>query len=73
MLVTELLPDRGKGLTVTWGSVTATSPLEVRFAGDTTSTSIDLWLSGYTPVTNDRVMLMKVGSQWVIIGEIVNA
>lgn len=68
-----LLASRPEAPQIAWGSIISTSPLAVRFAGDTSDTSIDLWLASYTPVTNDRVMLMKVGSQWVIVGEVVNA
>jgi hypothetical protein len=50
------------------GQVTSTSPLEIRFYGDTGDTAVTA-LAHYTPATNDKVILVKVGPQWFIVGE----
>ena len=59
------------GLAVAWGEVTQVSPLQVKLAGDTTSTDIPRRLSNYTATLNDRVILIKVGNIWVILGKLV--
>ena len=53
-----------------FAEVTSTSPLEVRLAGDNSDIGIDRVVASYTPTTNDRVVLAKVGSSWVILGEL---
>lgn len=55
---------------ITWGVVTSVSPTEVRFGGDTVDVEVASKLAGYTPTTNDVVVLLKVGTSWVIIGDI---
>jgi hypothetical protein len=50
------------------GQVIAVSPTKVRFDGDTSDQTVALDLTDYTPTTNDRVLLAKVGSGWIIIG-----
>jgi hypothetical protein len=69
------LLSKGRGTSqtaiITWGEVISVSPTEVRFAGDTADVEVELYLSSYTPTTNDRVLLIKVGETWVIIGDIV--
>lgn len=50
------------------GKVTVASPLEVEFDGDNgTSTRVVLGAGSYTPVVDDRVFLLKLGAQWVLI------
>lgn len=61
--------SRAGNLTVTWGEVTSTSPLQVRIAGDTASTTIPLKMDSYTAVTNDKVVLLRVGVQWICLGD----
>ncbi len=58
------------GFALAYGDVTATSPVEVRIAGDTTSTEITERLASYTPTTNDRVILARVGPVWIILGDL---
>ena len=61
-------PDENR--MITWGVVTSTAPTEVRFGGDTVDVEVLSKVSGYTPTTNDVVILLKVGTTWVIIGDI---
>lgn len=58
---------------VTWGLVSATAPLTVVFAGDTVGVVVQNRASHYVPALNDKVILMKVGSQWVAVGKVVSA
>lgn len=60
-------------MVVTWGKVTSTSPVQVTFAGDTSGTTVGLRDDGYTVTLNDKVMLVKVGAQWIILGKVVAA
>lgn len=59
------------GSVIAWGEVTGVSPTLVRFAGDTGDTQVTLRLSSYTATTNDRVVLLKVGTSWAILGKLV--
>jgi hypothetical protein len=54
---------------ITWGLVTSISPVEVRFAGDTSDTAIGWVNEDLTLATNDKVLLAKTGSRdgWVIV------
>ncbi|HSG29506.1 MAG TPA: hypothetical protein VLA34_13585 [Candidatus Krumholzibacterium sp.] len=72
MIVDEIIKaaQTKPALVTAWGDVLGVSPTLVRFAGDTADTQIDNWLTSYTPTTNDRVILLKVGSTWVILGDI---
>ena len=65
----KLVPEETGAITA-WGDVLGVSPTLVRFAGDTANTQIDNWLSSYTPTTNDRVILLKVGNTWIILGDL---
>ena len=53
---------------VTWGLVTSTSPTMVRVAGDVTDTQVDSTVMSYTPAAGDKVILMRLGSAWLIMG-----
>ena len=56
---------------VRWGQVVATSPdLTVRVAGDATDTRITVRL-GVTPTVGQRVVLLRVGVEWVLAGGVV--
>jgi hypothetical protein len=55
---------------IRWGEITGLSPTLVRFSGDTEDVEVERYLGSYTPVENDRVVLLKVGSAWVILGEV---
>ena len=60
-------PTRSSGQTV--GQVTSLSPMEVRMWGDSVDTPIgliDSTVSG-SIATNDKVGLIKFGSNWAII------
>lgn len=59
------------GSVIAWGEVIDVSPTMVRFAGDTGDTQVSLALSTYTATTNDRVVLIKVGTAWAILGKLV--
>lgn len=61
-------PDENRH--ITWGVVTGTAPTQVRFGGDTADVDVKSKMAGYTPTTNDVVILLKVGTTWVIIGDI---
>jgi len=52
-----------------WGIVTdaTTSAVEVRFAGDDVSTPVGLKASGLALSTNDKVLMVRAGSAWVIV------
>jgi hypothetical protein len=55
---------------LTWGLVTsAGSPVEVRFAGDTVDTPVELQAEGLTLATLDKVLLARAGSTdgWVVV------
>lgn len=54
---------------VGFGVVTATSPLTVRLNGDTAAVEVALSLDSYTPVTNDTVLLVRAGSDWIVVGD----
>lgn len=61
------------GTDITWGQITAITPdVEVRFSGDTVSQVVGLANPLYTPATNDKVVLARVGKPdgWVILCEI---
>lgn len=64
-----LAPRRGEQAT-TWGEVTVASPLQVRFAGDTEAARVELKDAGYAPVAGDKVLLIRVGGQWLALGRI---
>ena len=66
-----LTPRKADRLMVAWGDVTVADPLTVRFAGDTAGTNVKRRLSVYTPVAGDRVVLLRVGSSWIVIGNLV--
>lgn len=68
MLLTVKLEDQAK--IVAWGIITSTSPIKVKFAGDSIDTEISLKLASYTPTLNDRVVLLRVSTAWVILGKI---
>jgi hypothetical protein len=51
------------------GQVISISPTKVRFDGDTSDQAVPLSLDAYTPATNDRVLLAKVGASWIIVGD----
>ena len=55
---------------VAWGDVISTSPTLVRFAGDTADTQVDGRMSSYTPTTSDRVVCLRVGARWIILGDL---
>jgi len=77
------LVGQGMGhLNVTWGTVTSLSPapgesrgIQVLVSGDTSSTPIDsLVQAGGTDLREgDRIILFKVGAQWVALGPIVGS
>lgn len=46
----------------------------VTFDGESTvSTKTFTYLGSYTPVASDRVLMVRVGSSWVILGEVINS
>ena len=51
------------------GQIISVTPTKVRFDGDTSDHLIPLSLVGYTPTTGHRVLLVKVGSGWIILGQ----
>lgn len=56
---------------IAWGQVIDVGPpLEVRFAGDTGSTVIKLKNSDVTLADTNKVLLIKAGSQWIIVCKI---
>lgn len=56
---------------VTWGQVVAVAPLRVRIAGDTSDVVVERRLSGLSVEPGQRVVLLAVGSAWVLAGVIV--
>lgn len=50
------------------GLVISTDPLRVRLFGDTGGSIAAQVLSNYSPVSNDKVVAMRVGLQWIVIG-----
>ena len=70
----EAQPSRRKT-----ASVTGTSPLTVRFVGDSADTTVPLIRAGYSPSSGDTVVLERVGpsddapSSWVAVYSIVEA
>ena len=52
---------------VAWGLVTQVTPtVQVRFAGDTVDVTVTRGNAALTLATNDRVVLLKVGTQWTV-------
>jgi len=64
------LDNKPQGPVMAWGTVIDVSPTKVRFSGDIVDVEVTTKLSGYTPTTNDKVVLLKIGTAWVIIGDI---
>ena len=60
------------GTIITWGQVISITPTQVRFAGDTNDVPVSLRLGSYTPTAGDKVALLKIGAQWVVLGKIVS-
>lgn len=56
---------------IRWGQVISTGPLKVRFAGDTTDSTIALQADGITLVSGDKVAVIKLGAQWVVVSKLV--
>ena len=56
---------------VVWGQVIAVAPLRVRIAGDTSDVVVERRLSGVSVETGQRVVLLAVGSAWVLAGVVV--
>ena len=52
------------------GTVVSTSPLTVRLDGSTVAAPARR-IATYTPAANDRVLLLVVGSQLVLLGRLV--
>lgn len=54
---------------LTWGQIIETAPaVTVRFAGDqATEGTINLKASTLVLTTGDKVLLARIGSQWVIV------
>lgn len=52
----------------TFGVVTDDSPLTVRFNGATAGVEV-LKLTSYTPTVADEVVLLRVGLDWICLGE----
>lgn len=51
----------------TWGLVTQVTPtVQVRFAGDTAEVPVTKGNAALTLATNDRVVLSKVGTAWLV-------
>ena len=73
-LIDQIAKTAVEKRTIVWGEITATGPpLGVRVARDSVDIKVDLWLDSYTPVVNDKVALLKVGQQWVVLGKMVDA
>jgi hypothetical protein len=68
----DQLPGRdAAGPTVTFGEVTATAPLTVRFNGTAAADAVQgVQPAGYTPAVGDTAVLLKVGSTWLAIGAV---
>lgn len=54
---------------VSWGLVTSTVPVQVRFVGDSADTPVGLQAAGLTLDEGDKVMLAKLGatSGWCVV------
>ena len=52
---------------ITFGVVTQTSPLQIRFNADDAATAVDLVAAGYTPVLDDEVLLVRAGRDWIVV------
>ena len=55
---------------VAWGQVVAVAPLRIRIAGDTSDVLVERRLSGVEVEAGQRVVLLAVGSAWVLAGVI---
>lgn len=51
------------------GQIISVTPTKVRFDGDTSDQLIPLSLVGYTPTTGHRVIMVRAGTGWIIVGE----
>lgn len=60
------------GTVVTFGKVTATSPLTIQFNGTAAADAVAgvKRLSSYTATIADTVALLRVGTVWVVLGKI---
>ena len=61
-----VMAQRPAGVEKTWGLVTVASPLQVKLAGDTAATRVELKATTYTPVVGHKVALARIGAQWVV-------
>ena len=61
-----------KGSEVTWGAVTAVSPLTVMFAGDTAGSPVGLKDPALSLLVADKVILVKVGTPygWAVVSKL---
>lgn len=69
----DLFPAEGQEPPpVTFGKVTATSPLTIQFNGTAPADAVSgpLALSTYSPTVGDNVVLLKVGPAYVALGAV---
>lgn len=62
-------PARSDGRDIDAATVTATSPLRVRFPGETAAVTVAR-TSGWTATVDAIVVTVRVGSGWVAIGQV---
>lgn len=69
----ELADPNGVSAIIRFGTVTdATGRPRVQLDGEDAATTRRYpYLASYTPTVNDRVMLVRGGSTWVVVGKIV--
>lgn len=66
----EQLPPADAPDAWTFGEVTATAPLTVRFNGTAAADAVagPVALSTYTPAVGDKAVLIRLGPLWIAIG-----
>jgi hypothetical protein len=61
-----------KASEITWGAVTAVSPLTVLFSGDSVASPVGLKATGLSLLVTDKVILARVGKPfgWAVISKL---
>ena len=49
--------------------VTDTTPLKIRVGSSDFEVENVAWVSTYTPVADDRVIVLRAGQDWIVLGE----
>lgn len=64
---TQLKELQNKNISLKWGTVTSSSPFQVKFDGETTSQTYAKQ-KNYTAAVNDRVAFLVINKQYICLG-----